>query len=47
MEIGTEKPAITIEPLENPVPSEQPEAVPDAEPEPVPVEAPELEPVPA
>lgn len=44
MEIGTEKPAIVIEPLEEPVPDREPAP----EPEPVPVEAePEKEPVPA
>lgn len=45
MEIGTEEPAIVIEPLEDPVPQETPA---EPEPEPVPVEAePEKEPVPA
>jgi len=42
MEIGTEKPAIVIEPLEDPVPHEQPAP---AEPVEVPAEAPEEAPV--
>jgi hypothetical protein len=43
MEIGEEKPAIVIEPIEEPVPGERTPA--PVEPEPV--EAPEHEPVPA
>jgi hypothetical protein len=44
MEIGTEEPLITIEPLEEPVPGERESA---PEPDPEPVEVPEQEPVPA
>lgn len=36
MDIGTEKPVIVIEPLENPVPSKEPAPLPEREPEPVP-----------
>jgi hypothetical protein len=43
MEIGTEKPMIVIEPVEDPVPAEREPAPVEAEP----VEAPVEEPVPA
>ena len=47
MDIGTESPAITIEPITIPVPGHTPEpapAEPSYVPEPVPVETPELVP---